>query len=805
MKRLAKATFISMALATLASTVVAERADAAGWIVVDPIAGGGHGRVAAIGRPVMPGRPVRPGAPPAVTLHGGVSFGLHLKSESIKVTIKDQIARTYISQTFSNDTDRDLAGMYMFPLPDDTTFSSFSLHIDGKPVEGKILEASVARQQYEEIVRRMVDPGLLEYADYKTVRARIYPIPAHGTKTVELEYTQILKAENGLVKYRFPLKAKNNGDPAEKIDVDVKLSSKLPLRTIWSPTHVVSARRSGSGSAQVAMSETNVSPDKDFLLYYSISDKEMAANLLTHKKKGDDGYFLLTLSPPVKAPAIASKDVVIAADVSGSMSGEKMTELKSALKFIVKALSPSDRFGLVTFNTDAESFKSELVAATPENKAAAEKFIDELDPMGGTNIAEAISTASSLLAGPAAGRPSYLLLMTDGEPTVGEKDPDKLEALTRSRSDRDVRVFDFGIGYDINTRLLTRLAEKHHGTAQFVEPDENLETAISSFYEKIKSPVLSDVKVEYQGVAAKNIYPKEVKDIFAGSQVLLLGRYKDNNATTASVKLTGKLNGQVKSYSFPLKFASADLSNSHLPRLWAMRRIGYLTEVAQSNGETREVVDEIVALSKQYGIISAYTSYLVTDPNEGRRPVQVMSNRPVIRDFRGRETGAAAGGGGARFQFEPNRFAGAPMHSKGASRTMLYKAQLARPAASPVSGRQAVDNARDLIALKSSTTLASPALHRSREESKKDKTADAALNTRDVEDKTFYLENGVWTDSACLDQERDKPVRIVFGSKEYFELLKSKPGIARYLSVGKNLLLSFDGVLYRIVPDASTH
>ena len=131
-------------------------------------------------RPI-PGRPT-PRPRPPVVLKGGVSFGLRLQGADIKVEITDQVAKTYITQTFMNDTDRQLAGTYLFPLPDDTTFSSFSLHIDGKPVEGKILEVNEARNQYEEIVRRMVDPGLLEYADYKTVRARIFPIPAHGTK-----------------------------------------------------------------------------------------------------------------------------------------------------------------------------------------------------------------------------------------------------------------------------------------------------------------------------------------------------------------------------------------------------------------------------------------------------------------------------------------------------------------------------------------------------------------------------------------------------------------------------------------------
>src|SRR5579885_965548 len=269
MKRAALTSVLSLA----ASLFVAPAAPASGIIMID--SGPGMPAVAMLpGAPVMPpvlhppAHTVRPPTharppvanPPALTrpvLKGSVSYGLHLQSENVKVDITDQVARTYICQTFTNTTDRNLAGTYLFPLPEDTTFSSFSLHIDGKPVEGKILEAKEARQQYEQIVRQMVDPGLLEYADYKTVRARIFPIPAHGTKKVQLEYTQLLKAENGLLKYRFPLKSKIDDAPADEIKVAAKLSSPQGLRTIWSPSHTINTSRLDDNTAKVSMQETD--------------------------------------------------------------------------------------------------------------------------------------------------------------------------------------------------------------------------------------------------------------------------------------------------------------------------------------------------------------------------------------------------------------------------------------------------------------------------------------------------------------------------------------------------------------------
>ncbi len=841
MKRLAFKTVLSMGASVMslaATCFLAPAAQASGWIMVDPIGGVPIAPPTTVTPPttgITPiGRPDHRPRPSTVTLTGHVSVGLHLQSEAVKVEIKDQVAKTYITQTFSNDSDRNLAGTYLFPLPDDTTFSSFSLHIDGKPVEGKILEANAARQEYEQIVRRMVDPGLLEYADYKTVRARIFPIPAHGTKKVELEYTQLLKAENGLMKYRFPLKSKVDDTPAEEIKVDVKIASAQGLRTIWSPTHVISSNRPDNNNAKVGMLEKNALPDKDFLLYYSVSNSELAANLITHKTEGDDGYFLMTLSPPFQSKAVIGKDVVLVADTSGSMQGEKMTENKRALKYVVNALHPSDRFGLVEFNTDAETFKNNLVPATPENKKAACEFIDELTARGGTNIGDAISIGKTLLAGEAT-RPAYMIFMTDGEPTVGERETDKLIALANSK--RDVRVFDFGIGYDINTRLLNKLAEAHHGTAQFVEPDENVETALASFYEKIKSPVLSDVKLAYTGMDVKNVYPRDVKDIFAGSQVLLLGRYKKGG--NATIALTGKVNGSEKSFSFPLNFATSQAGNSHLVKLWAMRRIGYLTEVAHSNGENKEVIDEIIALSKQHGIISQYTSYLVTDPSEnGRLANNGPIDRPMVMNARpGRRVAdrrdvvsmmapppAGFGGGGSTSVRGGVHTFAAPRSGAGSSAMYLDSlaassgdeemaaSKRAKPDAAKgfyaarrqlqvldassiareikaegETGQKAVISAKAAGKLKSSNVLLA------------DKDGLRSGITQMVGEKTFVLNGMTWIDSGYNERTSPKPKSIEFGSQAYFDLLKAEPGLSKYLAVGKQIIVSYKGNVYRII------
>jgi len=885
MKRLALASALSLA----STLLLAPMSLASGFIVVDTAVTPVGGFMMPIRPPVI-GHPVghpptivhpvgTPPTPPTLTpptvLKGGVSFGLHMQSEEIKVDIVDQVAKTYITQTFMNDTDQILAGTYLFPLPEDTTFSSFSLHIDGKPVEGKILEAQEARQQYEAIVRSMVDPGLLEYADYKTVRARIFPIPAHGTKKVELEYTQVLKAENGMLKYRFPLKAEGESAPVDEVKIDAKLSSKQGLRTIWSPTHTISTNRTDNNEAKISMLSHEIIPDKDFLLYYSVSNKDLAANLLTHKNSGEDGYFLLTITPPVKGNQVLAKDVVLVADTSGSMAGEKIEQAKKALKYVVNALNAEDKFSIVQFNTDVECFKDKLVDATAQNKKAAEKFIDDLDPRGGTNISDALHMGTSILAD-ASDRPAYLVMMTDGEPTVGETSIPGLISSVKSK--RDIRLFDFGVGYDVNTKLLNKLAEEHHGTSQYVEPSENLEEALSNFYQKIKSPVLTNVALKYEGVDVKDFYPHEVKDIFAGSQVLLIGKYKDGGKAT--LNLTGKVNGVQKAFSFPLTFEPSEAGHSYLPRLWAMRRIGHLTEVAQENGNNREVVSEIVDLSKKYGIITNYTSFLVTDPSESHGTAMNRPGLPWIgaavsrRTVRGSLPMTAtssvdfntvglppttmdsfvheAPGAPAAHQhyqhYEPGAFAAssaghgyykastagkslaalpppsalpAPSLQGATNGTIgpmadanIYgdegsKAMPGFPSASFASagfttghgssmpdawggdeftGAKAVANSKALNSLKQQNVLA--------------KDEGTASGIKAVDDKTFYLHNGVWVDSAYTDKL--KPEVITFGTDAYFDLLHNNPGIAKYLAVGKEVIFLFNGHTYKIVATATS-
>jgi Ca-activated chloride channel homolog len=560
-------------------------------------------------------------------------YGARLISEQVRTEITGNVAKTLITETFKNDSNHIVSGTYLFPLPKDAAFNSLTLYIDGQPVKGKLLEASEARREYETIVRLMVDPALLEYADYKTVRAKMFPIPPQGTKKIQLEYTQLLKAENGMMKYEFPLKADNRECPIEDVQLDVHIVSTNNIKSVWLPAYKIATVNTKGNQADISLRAKNITPAQNFSVLYSSSDKAFAADVVAYKESSPgDGYFLLSLSPPVQAEETLAKDLLLIADTSGSMSGSKIQQVKSSLKFIVGVLADADRFNIVTFGTDVSSFMPGLVAATPQHRKDALAFIDRIQAKGGTNFSKALSLAVDMVKGNN-DRPSYMLITSDGIPTVGQCDPLKIVELVPSPS--NLRIFDLGIGNDVSPRLLDRLAELHHGVSQYVDADENIEKAISNLYKQIQKPVLTDVQVKIEGVQTKDLYPSSAIDIFAGDQNLILGRYSGQGK--ANVIVSGKRNGQTKTYSFPVQFTSAENGNTEVARLWAMRRIGVLCDLAENSRDKKQLVDEIVALSTKFGLVSPYSSFLATDPRELRIGVSRESINVDGSDLHGLE------------------------------------------------------------------------------------------------------------------------------------------------------------------------
>ena len=378
---------------------------------------------------------------------------------------------------------------------------------------------------------------------------------------------------------------------------------------------------------------TNQIPTSDFRLLYDTNDGTLGASVISYRPEGnEDGFFLLLASPEVKAmnSERPNKTLVFVVDRSGSMSGKKIDQAKDALKFVLNNLRTGDMFNIVAYDSAVESFKPELQKYDDETRKSALAFVDGIYAGGSTNIDGAMTTALAMIKDDT--RPNFVLFLTDGLPTAGETNEAKIAQNAKQNNKIRSRIITFGVGYDVNSRLLDRIARDNYGQSDYVRPDENIESSVGRLSSKISSPVMTHVSVKVDVDAATDsgapsinrMYPKEVYDIFAGDQLVIVGRYK--KAGGAKVTITGKLGSEEKKFDFPASLIekSNDQSFAFVEKLWAMRRIGEIIDELDLQGKNDELVKELVGLSTKHGILTPYTSFLA---DENAKPSQLaLSN-----------------------------------------------------------------------------------------------------------------------------------------------------------------------------------
>ena len=579
-----------------------------------------------------------------------VPNALPVKSIKLDTKIQGQVATTHVEQVFRNDTPYTLEGTYFFPIPETASIIEFSIWENGKKLVGEVRSREEARRIYDEIVRRQRDPGLLEYAGKNLFQASIFPIPPNSDKKLELTYSEVLKAESGTVAYRYPLgTGKNlwarqnqivpmrenstrptNDQKFGTVSGKIEIVGKEALRNIYSPSHSVDVNRSGETKAVISF-ETDKN-DNDFQLFYGLSDNDFGMSLLTYREPGKDGYFLLMLSPKddVSERELVNKDIVFVLDTSGSMADEgKMEKARSALLFGIRTLREGDRFNVINFAGEEHLMERNVVPASAGNKKRGEDFVNKLKPNGGTNINDALRAAFRQFD--SSDRPKMLVFLTDGLPTVGETDINKINQNVKEIKVENLRLFPFGVGYDVNVNLLDKLASENSGVADYVEPKENLEVKVSNFFTKVSSPVLSNLEMDFGGVNTDLMYPRTLTDIFKGSQLAIIGRYTNSaDVENATLSLRGKSGNENRTFNYRnLDFPMRADKNDFLPRLWATRRVGWLMEQIRTNGENIELKNEVVDLGTRFGIVTPYTSYLATDGSF--TPGAIVGNTVSVR------------------------------------------------------------------------------------------------------------------------------------------------------------------------------
>ncbi|MGI8469663.1 MAG: VIT and vWA domain-containing protein [Pyrinomonadaceae bacterium] len=704
---------------------------------------------------------------------------LPVKLINIDVKINGQIATTHVTQIFRNDTPYTLEGTYFFPIPETASISEFAIWENGKKLAGEVRSKEEARRIYDDIVRRLRDPGLLEYAGKDLFQASIFPIPPNSDRKLELTFSQVLKAESGTVAYRYPLgtggRIWNNPIPPrpmppprplsmmrENVDENsdnqnrnekigtvsgrVEISTTQALRNIYSPTHSIDIKRAGETKAVLTF-ESNEKEQRDFQLFYGLSDKDFGLSLLTYREAGKDGYFLLTLSPKddLLEKQITNKDIVFVLDTSGSMADEgKMEKARAALLFGIQTLRDGDRFNVINFAGEEHLMENNLIVADAGGKKRGEDFVKKLTPSGGTNINDSLVAALKQFG--ASNRPKMLVFMTDGLPTVSETNVEKIVQNIKNFKSQDVRLFTFGVGYDVNTQLLDKLAAENSGAADYVEPKEDLEIKVSNFFTKVASPVLSDLQIDFGDAQTDYVYPRKLTDLFRGSQITIIGRYKnERDLRNITLRLQGKTNGESKTFNYEnLVFPLRADDNDFLPRLWATRRVGWLLEQIRASGETKELRDEITELGTRFGIVTPYTSYLAAD----------------------------------------GTFNSAPMTSSG-NFAVAVDADSVRES----SGRRAVQMSVQQNKQQANATLDT-----------KDKEIFVAGSSQNqfVGAKNFYNRDGIWQDAEYKPEQKLPEIKVKFGSEEFYNLLKKEKRLAQYFALGEQVVVVLNGNVYRV-------
>jgi Ca-activated chloride channel family protein len=692
-----------------------------------------------------------------------------------------------VDQEFHNPNPSRIEGSFVFPVPKGAHLDRFTMDIDGKQVEAELLSADKARHIYEDIVRKMRDPALLEYAGRDLFKVRIFPIEPHGRKRIKLSYTQLLKADAGLIDYSLPLNTeKFSAKPIRNLSVRIDLETKRPLKTIYSPTHAVEVKRHGNNSATASYEPSDVLPDSDLALYFSEEKDEIGLNFLTYRASGEDGYFLALASPgvDVKEKQVVMKDIAFVLDTSGSMAGKKIDQAKKALRFCVDNLNDGDRFEILRFSSEVEPLFDKLAEASSQNRSRAEEFVNSLKALGGTAIDDALRKALKLHSSEDenGGRPFFIVFLTDGMPTVGTTDEEQIVAGAKKQAEGGVRIFSFGIGTDVNTHLLDRISETTRGFSQYVLPDEDLEVKLSSFYSKIKEPVLANPSLKFTGeIHTSKLYHSPLPDMFKGEQLLLVGRYSGKGAS--AIRIEGAVNGEPRRFDYDVKVPEESSENDFIPRLWAMRRIGYLLDEIRLHGENSELRDEVTELARKYGIVTPYTAYLISE-DESRREVPVpMQSFPRLRhDADALQEGAATWNDFQRERGGEKAVAGARFNMS------LNSAQA--PAAAAAAGMLESKRALGLSDGSGSTPGGA--------DTAKDRLVQYSQQTRFVAGKSFFLNGNQWMDSEIQKHANAKRVRIQFGSSEYFDLIGKNPVVSQWLALGDNLQFVLGQTIYEI-------
>jgi Ca-activated chloride channel family protein len=615
-------------------------------------------------------------------------------------------------------------GRIIFPVPAGSSVTDLVLSGGPETLEGKLLDAEDATRIYEDIVRRLIDPALLRSLEGDMYEVRAFPVPAGEERSVSFTVTTPLLAEGEQAVVEVPWSRMSPRPASGLVNVDVDVP--WEVRSAIAPGFDIDQERRGEGEIGVGWeSSDGWSPDTNFRLYLSGGEGLIDTRLLAYRESGDDGYFSLLFAPVIELDESVARDVVVVLDRSGSMEGDKMSQAISAAEYVLDNLGPDDRFGIVDFSRYIRTFDDELRPAG--DAADGIDYVKDIAAGGNTNISGALERGMEFLDDD---RPGTVIFLTDGLATVGIESAEGILDLTEQVAPERTQIFAFGVGYDVDTVLLDALASDFTGSSHYVTPEQRIETEVARLWEKVSTPVLSEIEIAIDGVETWDLAPAEIPGIFAGVQTLLTGRYDGSGEATVTIE--GNSANGPETFVYDVLFPERDDDDPAIAQLWAQRRVADLLTELRIEGVRDSLVREIVDVANQFGIVTPYTAYLAEEPD-------------AQRFF-------AADGDDMRFE------------------AVLDEAEAL--ASAPSSGQAAVERAKAVGELRDDNLV-------------RPNSADPG-GMEVVGSHAYFLVDGTWTRDGY--QAGDDAPEVEVGSAEFLELVAEQPELADAAALGERVV-----------------
>ena len=629
-------------------------------------------------------------------------------------------------------------GRIVFPVPAGSSVTDLVLSGGPETLEGELLDADDATRIYEDIVRRLIDPALLRSLEGDLYEVRAFPVPAGEERQVSFTVTTPLLAEGDQAIVEVPWSGMSPRPASGEVSVDVDVP--WEVRSAIAPGFDLDEERQGEGELGVGWeSGGEWAPDNDFRLYLSGGEGLIDTRLLPYRERDDDGYFGLLFAPVIELDEAVARDVVLVLDRSGSMEGDKMAQAIDAAEFVLDNLGPDDRFAVVDFSRYIRVFDDELHPATDAGDGI--DYVRDIHASGNTNISGALDRALEFLDGE---RPSTLVFLTDGLATVGIESADGILELAERSAPERTQVFAFGVGYDVDTLLLDALATTFNGSSHYVTPEERIDLEVSRLWEKVSTPVLSDVEISIDGVETWDLAPAALPGIFAGDQTLLTGRYDGDGEATVTV--SGHSAQGPEEFTYDVRFPQRDEDDPTVAQMWGQRYVADLLTELRIEGVRESLVEEIVEVANQFGIVTPYTAYLAEEPEMDRFAM-------------GDDEGLVA----------------------------MAMEEAVDVAAAPASGQAAVERAKAGSALRDSDGV----------------VANTQSSTQVVGAHTYYLVDGTWTRDD-YEAGTEAP-EIEVGSAEFLQLIADEPDLADAAALGRRVVTEGpDGWITIVWPDVES-